>query len=99
MLLSNVLKTTAFAALVGLGFAGASVTPASAATWETRCYGGDCYRVRCNDFGFDCRRIEYLGDVGYARMRDRLVCDEDGDNCHWVRTRIYDYDDDYDFYP
>jgi hypothetical protein len=99
MLLSNTLKTAALAALVGLGVAGAGALPAAAATFETRCYGDDCYRVRCNDFGFNCRRVEYLGDVGYVRSRDRLVCDEDGDNCHWLRTRDYDYDYDYDFYP
>jgi hypothetical protein len=96
MLLSNTLKTAAFAGLVGLAFAGAGALPASAATYETRCYGDDCFRVRCNDFGLDCRRIEYLGDVGYNRPHDRLVCDEDGDNCHMVRTRTYDYDSDYD---
>jgi hypothetical protein len=99
MLLSNALKTAAFAGLVGIAVAGAGAPPASAATYETRCYGDDCYRVRCNDFGFNCRRIEYLGDVGYVRSRDRLVCDEDGDNCHLMRTRTYDYDYDEDLYP
>src|SRR5689334_11663301 len=90
MLLSKTLTTAAFAGLVGFAATGASVLPASAATYETRCYGDDCYRVRCNDFGYDCRRIEYLGDVGYTRSRDRLVCDEDGDNCQLVRPRVYD---------
>jgi hypothetical protein len=98
MLLSNILKTTAVAAFAGLGVA-AVVSPAAAATYETRCYGDDCYRVRCDDFGYACRRMEYMGDVGYVRHRDRMVCDEDGDDCHWVRTRTYTYDyDDDDFY-
>ena len=92
---SNVLKTVAAAGLFGLAITGASVTAASAATYETRCYGDDCYRMRCNDFGDNCRRIDYLGDIGYVRHRDRLMCDADGDDCHWVRERIYDYDDDY----
>ncbi len=99
MLLSNALKTTAIAALFGLAVAGTSAVPVSAATYETRCYGDDCYRVRCNDFGFNCIRMEYLGDVDYARTRERLVCDEDGEDCHWVRSRIYYDDDDYDYFP
>jgi hypothetical protein len=97
MLLSNILKTTAVAALVGIGVA-ASASLAAAATYETRCYGDDCYRVRCDDFGYACRRMESMGDVGYVRHRDRLMCDADGDDCHWVRARIYDYDNDDDFY-
>ena len=93
MTLSNVFKMTACAALLGVAAFAGSARTASAATYETRCYGDDCYRVRCNNLGFDCERIERLGDVRYIRYRDREVCDEDGDNCHWVRTRIYDYDD------
>ena len=98
MLLSNALKTTAIAGLLGLATIGASANTASAATYETRCYGDDCYRVRCDDFGFDCRRVDYFGPVGYVRYRDREICDEDGDNCHWVRTRTYDYNYDDDLY-
>jgi hypothetical protein len=98
-MLSTTLKTAGLAALIGLASMGGASAPAAAATWQTRCYGDDCYRVRCNNFGYDCRRIEYLGDVGYVRYRDRMVCDADGDNCHMVRTRIYNYDsDDDDFY-
>jgi hypothetical protein len=97
IMLSNVLKTAAAAGLFGLAIAGASASTASAATYETRCYGDDCYRVRCNDFGGSCARMEYLGDVGYVRHRDRMVCDSDGDECHWVRERIYNYDYDDDF--
>jgi hypothetical protein len=97
MSLSNGLKLTALAGLIGLGVCGAAATPAAAATYETRCYGDNCYRMRCNDFGYNCSRIDYYGDVAYMRDRDRLMCDEDGDNCHWVRTRVYDYDDFDDF--
>jgi len=92
MMLTNILKTGAAAAVIGLAIASATTTPAAARTFETRWYGDDCYRVSCNDFGYNCRRMEYLGDVGYARPRDRLMCDADGDNCHWVRTRVYDED-------
>jgi hypothetical protein len=53
--------------------------------------------MRCNDFGYNCSRTDYYGNVAYMRHRDRLMCDEDGDNCHWVRTRVYDYDDFDDF--
>ncbi|HEY4114288.1 MAG TPA: hypothetical protein VGM17_09530 [Rhizomicrobium sp.] len=94
MTLSNVMKTTAFAALLGVAALAGSARTASAATFETRCYGDDCYRVRCDDAGFDCQRIENLGDVAYIRHRDRLMCDADGDDCHWVRERVYEYDND-----
>lgn len=98
MLLSTPLKLTALAGLIGLGLCGATAAPAAATTYETRCYGDDCYQVRCNDFGYNCSRTEYFGEVDYARHRDRLMCDEDGDDCHWVRTRVYrDYDDFDDF--
>jgi len=97
MTLSNTLKMAACAGVLGIATIASSASTASAATYETRCFGDDCYRVRCDDFGFGCRRIEDLGPVGYTRYRDREVCNEDGDDCHWVRTRIYndyDYDDD-----
>lgn len=95
MTLSNVMKTTACAALLGVAALAGSARTASAATYETRCYGDDCYRVRCDDFGY-CNRIERLGDVAYIRHRDRLMCNEDGDDCHWVRQRVYEYDNDGD---
>ena len=100
MMLSTTLKTGAFAALIGLASMGAASTPAAAHTWQTRCYGDDCYRVRCNDLGYNCVRTESLGGVGYVRYRNRMVCDEDGDDCHMMRTRIYNYDgdEDNDFY-
>jgi len=95
-MLLNLLKTTGAAAVMAIGVA--MSTSASAATYETRCYGGDCYRMRCNDWGYNCRRIDYIGPVGYFRPRDRMVCDADGDDCHWAPARVYryDYDNDYD---
>jgi hypothetical protein len=94
---SNVLKGSALAALIGIGLASAGTTPAAADTLKTRCYGGQCYRLQCNDFGYDCVRVAYLGNVGFLRHRDRYVCDADGDECHWVRARVYDEDMDEDF--
>jgi len=95
-MLLNLLKTTGAAAVMAIGVAMSS--SANAATYETRCYGGDCYRTRCNNWGDNCRRMDYLGAVGYLRPRDRMVCDADGDDCHWAPARAYryDYDNDYD---
>jgi hypothetical protein len=97
-MLRNILKTSTAAALIGLGVVAASATTAAARTYETRCFGDDCYRVRCNDFGYNCVRMEYMGPIGYVRHRDRLMCDSDGDDCQWVRTRMYDDYDYDDFY-
>ncbi len=98
MSLSTILKTTAAAGLIALSVS-ATTTPAAARVYETQCYGGDCYRMSCSDYGYNCRRIEYLGQVGYTRYRDRWMCDAYGGNCQWVRTRNYNYDyDDDDFY-
>ena len=90
---SRVLKTAAVAALLGVGLVGAGATSASAEIIKTRCFGDDCYRVRCNDWGFDCVNIGYE-EHAYRPFRSRYVCDADGDYCHWVRT--YDYERDYD---
>ena len=90
---SNTLKTAAIAVLLGVGLVGAGVPSASADTIRTRCYGDDCYRVRCNDFGFDCVNIGYESDRVYRPFHSRWVCDADGENCHWAR--FYDYDRDY----
>lgn len=53
---SKTLKTTALAALFGLGFIAAS--PALAHRVYTRCDndGDRCWRVVCDDDGDDCRR-------------------------------------------
>ena len=92
-MLANTLKSTAMAALLGLGVAGMSGTSASAYTIKTRCYGDDCVRMQCNNFGYDCFRIGYIDRYDYYRPRS------------YTRTYTYypyDYDDgyyrDYDSY-
>ena len=106
-MLANTLKTTAIAALLGLGVAGASGTAASAYTIKSRCYGDDCVRMQCNDFGYDCFRIgsyeryDYDRPYGYTRTYtyypyaydyDRYYRDYDTDRYR----NHYDYDNDYD---
>lgn len=92
---ANLLKGVAAAGLLTLGALGASATPASADSIETRCNGfGDCYRVRCDDWHQDCVRIGYYRSDYYGSNR-RWVCDADGDDCHWAYygSRYYrDYD-------
>ncbi len=95
---SRALTTAAMAALLGAGLAGASATSASADTIKTRCSDEGCYRVRCNDFGFDCVNIGYEEHYIYRPYRSRWVCDADGERCHWARYYGYDrdtYDEDY----
>lgn len=58
-MLANTLKTTALAALLGLGAAATGGTAASAYTIRTRCENGDCVRLQCNNYGYDCFRIGY----------------------------------------
>jgi len=94
-MLLNLLKTTGAVAAMAIGLA--MSTSVSAATYETRCFGDDCYRMRCNDWGYNCRRMDYLGAVGYVRPRDRLVCDADGDDCRWMPARVHPYRYDYDY--
>ncbi len=95
-MLATALKSTAVAALLGLGLAGAATTPAAADTLRTRCYGADCVRWRCNDMGFDCIRVGYYDrdpydrDAPYARYYDY-------DSERYVAPP--DYDDDYDYDP
>ena len=86
-MLANTLKTTAIAALLGLGVAGANGTAASAYTIKNHCYGDDCVRMQCNDFGYDCVRIGYTERYDY-------------DHPYSYRARTYtyypyDYDDGY----
>jgi len=78
-MLAYALKTTAIAALLGLGVAGAVSTGASADTIRTRCYGDDCVRLRCNDLGFDCVRTGYFDRGDYDRVQP------------YGYTRAYDY--------
>ena len=56
-MLANVLKATAIAAVLGLGTVAVSATSASADTYKTRCYGNDCVRLQCDDWGGNCLRI------------------------------------------
>ncbi|HEY6578299.1 MAG TPA: hypothetical protein VIY09_03175 [Rhizomicrobium sp.] len=69
-MLANALKTTAMAALLGLGVAGAAATPASADTVRSRCDGDNCVRLQCNDYGYDCFRIGYYDRGYYSRDYD-----------------------------
>ena len=77
-MLANTLKTTALAALLGLGVAGASATSASAYTIKTRCYGDDCVRMQCNNYGYDCFRIGYVDRDDYDRAHTRMIADFGG---------------------
>lgn len=92
-MLANTLKTAALAALLGLGVAGVSGTIASAYTIKTRCYGDDCVRMQCNNFGHDCYRIGYYDRDDYDRAYTRS---------YTYYPYSYDYDDgyyrDYDAY-
>lgn len=96
--LSRALKTAAIAGVVGLGLSGTgAVTSASADTIRTQCFGDDCYRQRCDDFGYDCVNIGYYDEHVYRPSHWRYVCDYDSDDCHWARIYTYDRDD-YDRY-
>jgi hypothetical protein len=104
-MLINTLKVAAGAGLLALGLAAAS-SPAQAYTME-RCNDNGCYRVRCDDDGYNCTRISsYYGSSYYVRrtyttpMYDRpyyhaagrYLCDTDGDECRWTH---YYMDSDY----
>ena len=105
-MLANTLKTTALAALLGLGVAGASATSASAYTIKTRCYGDDCVRMQCNNYGYDCFRIGYVDrddyDRAYTRTYTYYPYSYDYDNGYYRDYDTYryrnhfDYDNDYD---
>jgi hypothetical protein len=114
-MLANTLKTTALAALLGLGVAGASGTAASAYTIRTRCYGDDCVRLQCNNFGDECFRIGYFDRGDYYRSdyyapysyttRTYTYYPGDGDrygyddNQYTAPPPPTDYDNDVDDYP
>ncbi|HEY2445621.1 MAG TPA: hypothetical protein VGI20_07790 [Rhizomicrobium sp.] len=102
-MLANALKTTAIAALLGLGLAGAVGTSASAYTIKTRCNGDDCMRLRCNDFGDDCYRIAYFERNDYDRVLPfgyTRTYDYDYPDTYVAPGYYHDYDDyDYDDYP
>lgn len=109
-MLANTLRTTALAALLGLGVVGASGTAASAYTIKTRCDGDDCMRLQCNDYGYDCFRIGYTERYDYDRPYSYTARsytyypDYDGGYYRDYDSGPYpppnDYDDDYDYdYP
>ncbi|HEY3779046.1 MAG TPA: hypothetical protein VGL35_13420 [Rhizomicrobium sp.] len=67
-MLANALKMTAAAAMLGLGAIATTGTPASADTFRTRCYGDDCVRMQCDDWGRDCFRIGEFDRYDYDRV-------------------------------
>jgi hypothetical protein len=87
-MLANTLKTTAIAALLGLGIAGASGSSAAAYTIKTRCNGNDCVRMQCNDFGYDCYRMGYIDRRDYDRPYGYT-------RTYTYYPYAYDYDDGY----
>lgn len=94
------LKTAAIVAFVALGTGSATMKPAHADTYGTRCDQDSdrCYAVRCDDVGDNCLRVSSYRYTGMPhrvyRYRSSYLCDTDGDNCRWVRERIDD-DDNY----
>jgi hypothetical protein len=109
-MLAHTLKTAAIAALLGLGIAGTSGTSASAYTIKTKCYGDDCVRMQCNNYGYDCFRIGYFdgGDYdrpyGYTRTYTYTYPAHDGyydayGVYHYRNHFDYDNDSDEDDYP
>jgi hypothetical protein len=103
-MLANTLKTTAIAALLGLGMTGAGATGAAAYTIQTRCNGDDCVRMQCNNYGYDCFRIGYYDrsdydrPYGYTRTYTYYPYDDgyyDAFGVYHYRNH-FDYDSDYD---
>ena len=98
--ISNTLKYTALAGVLGVAAIVAGAGAASARDY-TRCDSdGDCARVHCDWDGDNCYREntyhrDYYHRDGYDRGYyggyygnygdRRWVCDADGDRCHWVR--------------
>ena len=106
LLLSRIPKLGAAAGLLALGLTAASVVPANAAYYASRCDSYGCYRVRCHNDGFGCVRVssyyssdymvprDYDMDDPYYHATARYLCDSDGDYCHWTHT----YRDGFDNY-
>ncbi|MBV9330766.1 MAG: hypothetical protein JOZ55_04360 [Alphaproteobacteria bacterium] len=95
---SKFLRSAAVTGVLAVGLMGASALPASADSIQTRCNYGECYRVRCDDWGRDCVRMGYYNS-DYYRGRRHWVCDYDGEGCHWAYNdgyRYYDRDRYYD---
>lgn len=89
--LSNTVKSAALASALGLIGLAATATTASAHYTTTRCYGDRCEVLRCDYDGDGCYTVSsYYRSYGYRRdyddgyRRAHWVCDDDGDDCHWV---------------
>lgn len=84
------------AALLGLAGLASTTTSASASYTTTRCGGGYCHVVRCDNDGDNCYTVrsydrdDYYYRSGYQGGR-RWVCEADGDDCRWVYDRDYRY--------
>ena len=96
--LSNTVKSAALAGALGLAGLAATATTASAHYTTTRCDGDRCEVLRCDYDGDGCYTVSsyYRDDYGYRRDNDndsysraRWVCDDDGDDCHWVYGNGY----------
>lgn len=98
MRFSKTIKTAALAGLVGLGFGAATAIPAMADRTYTRCAGdGQCWHVRCDWDGDDCRRqpvqTGWYGDrgdydAGYRFERRRYY---DPDRDRFYRLHHFDH--------
>lgn len=101
-MLANALKLTVAAAVLGLGAIAITGTPASADTFKTRCYGDDCVRMQCDDWGRGCFRVGRFDRYDYDRPApygytetytypDRYYVPDYDDYYHYAPD--YDYDD------
>lgn len=103
MTFSSILKTTAVAGLMGLGFTATTAAPADAATYQ-RCNYNGCYRVHCDYRGYCYRTGDYRSDYynesyygGYSGAYFSPYYDGDyyysavrvcdGYGCRWTRHR------------
>ncbi len=82
---SKTLKSAALAAVMGVGMAAATATPAEADRAYTRCAGDRCWRVVCDWDGDACRRAPlHNGWYGSSYRSERRYYDSD-------RERFYRY--------
>jgi hypothetical protein len=88
---------TAAAAVLGLGAIAVTGTSASADTFRTRCYGDDCVRLQCDDWGRDCFRISRFDRDDYDRAAPYRYTESY--NVYPDTTYGPDYDYDYNYNP
>ncbi|MGH6889431.1 MAG: hypothetical protein ACREHF_09565 [Rhizomicrobium sp.] len=104
-MLANALKLTAAAAVLGLAAVAVTGTPAAADTFQTRCYGADCVRLQCDDWGRDCFRIGRFDQYDYDRPAPYGYTESYSvyPDRYYAPDYDYDYnyvpDYDYDYYP